>query len=156
MNKVIKHRVSAVVVSWNSSKDIVRCLDSLLNQTYDLNKVIVVDNASSDGTSDLVSSRFPQVYLERRTINEGFARGNNLGIAKLSADWVLTLNPDAHLAPDWVEKQLDFTAGKPRIGMVGGKLFREATSPHGERIIDSVGIEIFRSRRVRDWGSSWP
>lgn len=149
-------KVSAVVVTWNSSKDIVRCLDSLLNQTHDLEKVVVVDNASSDGTPDLITSRFPQVTLERKAENEGFARGNNIGIARLSTDWILTLNPDAHLASDWVEKLLSFTEGKPRIGIVGGKLYKDSSSLDESRIIDSAGIEIFRSRRVRDLGMGEP
>ncbi len=151
MKKTVGNRVSAVVVTWNSSKDIARCLDSLFSQTHDICKVVVVDNASSDGTPDLVASRFPQVLLERRNENEGFARGNNLGIAKLSADWVLTLNPDARLAPDWVDKLLHYSDERPRIGALGGKLYKDGGYLQ-EKTIDSVGIEIFRRRRVLFWG----
>jgi len=137
-----------VVVTWNSARDIVTCLESLVSQTRPPAEIVVVDNASADDTAGLVAGRFPQVVLERRPTNEGFARGNNIGIALTRADWVLTLNPDARLNPDYLECLLAFAATRPRAGMLGGKLLRDEAG--GRRIIDSTGIEIFRSRRVRD------
>lgn len=144
-----KQRIAAVVVTWNSARDITACLDSLINQTREIDDIIVVDNASSDGTPDAIASRYPTVKLERRLENEGFACANNIGIKNTFSDWVLTLNPDAWLAHNWLEVLLSFVEGKDRIGMLGGKLLTGGTSSSAP-VIDSLGIEIFRSRRVRD------
>jgi GT2 family glycosyltransferase len=155
----VKNSVAAVVVTWNSARDIGHCLLSLQAQTHRLKTVVVVDNASSDGTVDLVREQYPWVDLIRRDRNEGFARGNNIGITATISEWVLTVNPDACLATDYVERLLDFTRDKPRAGALGGKLIRvndlanisQAETPDsGKSIIDTTGIEIFRSRRVRD------
>ena len=151
-----KPTVSAVVVTWNSSHDIAACLDSLLEQTYSLTDVIVIDNASKDETPDLIERSYPAVKLDRRDQNEGFARANNLGFARTDADWILTLNPDARIASDFIEKLLLFTEDRPMIGTLGGKLLRDHKNINEPDIIDSTGIEIFKSRRVRDRGMDEP
>ena len=148
--------VSAVVVTWNSIRDISACIESLQAQTYALKEIIVIDNASRDGTAELVRERFPMVELDVRDENEGFARGNNIGFSKTDADWILTLNPDARLDPDFISILLKAAENNPRIGMLGGKLLQvRELDPDGipnTKIIDSTGIEIFKSRRVRDRG----
>ena len=74
--------VSAVVVTWNSRRDIEFCLNSLLAQSLALKEIIVIDNASHDETPELIRENFPMVNLEVREKNEGFAKGNNLGFEK--------------------------------------------------------------------------
>lgn len=150
--------VSAVVVTWNSKRDIEFCLKSLQAQTVELKKIIVIDNASQDGTPDLIRQNFPTVELEVGEKNEGFARGNNIGFAKSDTDWILTLNPDACISADFVSHLINVAESNPRIGMLGGKLLRvnkldaDLNGTHISKIIDSTGIEIFKSRRVRDRG----
>ncbi len=148
--------ISAVVVSWNSAEDISTCLDSLLRQTYSLRSIVVVDNASSDSTPDLVAEKYPKVTLIRRETNEGFARGNNIGIAETDSDWVLTLNPDASPEEDYIQRLIEFAEERPRIGSMMGKLLRDGRFQGGEQVIDTTGIEIFRSRRVRDRSAGLP
>lgn len=139
--------VGAVVVTWNSERDIRACLNSLLKQTRPLNQIIVVDNASSDSTVAIIRAEFPNIRLLPQTSNTGFAEGNNIGIDQTDAEWVLLLNPDARLAVDWIEQTLNLVEGRQTIGALGGLLLRE-----GGRggVIDSTGIEIYRSRRVKD------
>ncbi len=156
MNRSNNPTVAVVVVTWNSSRDIAACLDSLLAQSYPIDSIVVVDNASTDGTPDLVAQRYPSVILDRRHANEGFARGNNLGIAATASDWILTLNPDARLEPDYVKLLLEYAADRSRIGMLAGKLLREVAAEGQGEIIDTTGIEIFLSRRVRDRGAGEP
>ncbi|MFH0766179.1 MAG: glycosyltransferase family 2 protein, partial [Calditrichota bacterium] len=105
-------------------------------------------------TADQVARRYPSVILLRQERNEGFARGNNLGLREAVGEWVLTLNPDAWLAPDWLETLLEFAKDKPHLGMAGGKILKPSEGSSAQ-IIDSLGIEIFRSRRVRDIGMGW-
>ncbi|MBM3329752.1 MAG: glycosyltransferase family 2 protein [Calditrichaeota bacterium] len=139
--------VGAVVVAHNSIRDIGECLTSLEAQSHPIRTIVVVDNGSMDGTADLVERDYQSILLIRTT-NIGFAAGNNLGIRHLSADWILTLNPDAKLAPDWIRHLLDFAADHPRAGALGGVLLRWDDA--GDEVVDSTGIEIFASRRVRD------
>ncbi len=141
-----------MVVSWNSKSDIAVCLNSLHSQSYSFQQIIVVDNASTDGTPEVIEQNFTDVKLIKQSENQGFARGNNIGIAETQSDWVLTLNPDARLEPDWTSTLLAFVGKNEKIGAIGGKLLGDKHSTGGERVIDSTGIEIFKSRRIRDRG----
>ncbi|NQT33772.1 glycosyltransferase family 2 protein [bacterium] len=150
MNSQQKPSVAAVVISYNSAADITTCLNSLLSQSFPVDSVIVLDNASCDHTADIVAEKCPGVKLIRRTDNEGFARGNNLAIAETRSDWILTLNPDTELTENYLEKLVEFAMSHPRVGALMGKLIRETGSTSGKSFIDSTGIEIYYSRRVKD------
>ncbi len=160
-----QNTVSAIVVTWNSIKTIEACIDSLQIQSHPVT-IVVIDNASSDGTPDLIADKYPDVTLLRQSRNHGFAKANNIGISASKSEWVLALNPDAYISADWVECLLNFAisplpqmnisgndamSGNGRIGMLGGLLLRaEQVNNPTQLVIDSLGIEIFRSRRVRD------
>ena len=150
MNSQQKPSITAVVVTYNSAADITTCLNSLLSQSLPVDSVIVLDNASSDNTVDIVAGKYPEVKLIRRTVNEGFARGNNLAIAETRSEWILTLNPDTELAENYLESLVEFAMSHPRVDALMGKLIRETGSTSGKSIIDSTGIEIYYSRRVKD------
>ena len=143
-------------MTWNSARDIIAAITSLNSQTVPPVSITVVDNASTDGTPDLVAAEFPAVNLVRLKDNIGFAAGNNLGILECEGDWYLLLNPDATIEPEWTEKLLLFSEADPAIGMVGGILWRSGTNPGELKVIDSLGIEIYRSFRVRDAGTGEP
>jgi glycosyltransferase involved in cell wall biosynthesis len=96
-----------------------------------------VDNDSADSTVTLVSSLFPAVELIRLSHNTGFANANNVGLTASKVDWVVLLNPDATLEPDWLAILHQFASVRPRAGMLGGVLWRS-----GDRIVvDSLGIK---------------
>lgn len=89
-------QLSIVIVTFNSTADVARCLDSLTRTPPRApHEIIVVDNASSDGTADLIRAQWPQVRVVDAGGNVGFARANNLGIRIASGALVLLLNPDA-------------------------------------------------------------
>ena len=99
-----KPLVSVTVVTYNSGRFIRRCLESVLDQSYKGLEVIVVDNASTDGTADILEpfeDRCQVVYNEE---NSGFAAAQNQAISISSGEWVLTLNPDVMLLPDFIEQ----------------------------------------------------
>ncbi len=146
-------RLSAVVVTWNSKNDIAVCIESLLAQTIRPAEITVVDNASTDGTADFVAANYPTVNLIRLDYNAGFAKANNIGIQASTGEWLLLLNPDASLDPDWAEQLLSFAERDAKIGMLGGVLWRSGGDVGERTVVDSVGIEIFKSRRVRDAGA---
>ena len=113
----------AIIVTWNSEADIGSCLDSVLTH---VDEVIVVDNASSDGTREKVMGR-PAAHLIANSVNRGFAAAVNQGVSALATPFVLLLNPDAELLTG-----IDFlveACGRPGIAAAGGKLIDSAGRP---------------------------
>ena len=103
MNKVL-----VIVVTWNSMRWLDRCLGSLRSSTVPVD-VLVVDNASTDGTPDAVAERFPEAELHRMSENLGFGAANNIGLRlalERGYEFVYLLNSDAWLLPDTLEKLL--------------------------------------------------
>jgi len=116
-------KASVIVVSYNTREILRACLERLFAVTQDIPlEVIVVDNASRDGSADMVETAFPQVILQRSDINLGFAAANNVGFRIATGDTILLLNPDALIEPGAVQRSLAYMAADPRIGMGGGLL----------------------------------
>jgi N-acetylglucosaminyl-diphospho-decaprenol L-rhamnosyltransferase len=114
-----KH-VAALVLTWNSADLIERCLESLA-AAVPAQHVMVVDNASADGTAQLVRDRFPDVEVLETGDNLGFAGGCNAGISALLGDGyehVFLLNPDAYVATDCIELLAQHLASDERCAAV--------------------------------------
>ncbi len=115
--------VSVVIVSYNSRSVLGPCLESLKAQAYaGKTEVIVVDNASSDGTPGMVRDEHPWVKLIAGRKNVGFSKGVNLGIQEAKGDFFLILNPDTVLREDSLDTLLEFMKQTPKAGIVGPKL----------------------------------
>lgn len=99
--------VSVIVLTFNAREFVERCLTSVFNQTYRNFEVVVVDNASSDGTAELVRERFPQARVICSVANDGYGAGNNLGVRHASGDILVFLNPDAVPERDWLRHLID-------------------------------------------------
>ena len=140
--------VSVQIVTYNSEKDINRCLESVFAQSYPLQKVTVIDNQSKDQTVQIVDS-FNNVHLVKNDYNNGFAGGHNQGIQNSMSDYVLVLNPDVCLHSDYVKNIIFLMEQKVEIGMATGKLYRDVK----RKILDSTGIKIKKNRRAFDRGS---
>ena len=98
--------VTVTIVTHNSGRFIRKCLDSVFRQRYSPAEIIVVDNASTDGTAEMLAGYSPPLRLIRNTANAGFAAAQNLAIRAGRGEWVLTLNPDVILEPDFLESLL--------------------------------------------------
>jgi hypothetical protein len=115
--------LSVVVVSFNGRDYLRRCLASLLGHTKGVScEVIVVDNASWDGSAQMVEAEFPQVALIRLPVNVGFAAGCNRGIERAAGEFVLLLNPDTELAEDALSPMVAYCRQNPSVGLLGPKL----------------------------------
>jgi len=116
-------KVTVVIVNWNGEQFLERCLTSLMSQTVKPLEVILVDNASSDGSVEIVR-RFPLVRLIALGQNTGFAQGNNLGINAVSveSEWVALINPDAFAESRWLEALLEAAESNPGFDVFGSKL----------------------------------
>jgi GT2 family glycosyltransferase len=123
--------VSVVIVVWNAKKYVLECLESLREYCRDVcDEVIIVDNASTDGTPELVSEMFPEFKLIRNSENLGFAKANNIGMAQSSGDYVCLVNSDVKFTGDCFTPMLRFLAENPEVGMVGPKML----APDGEEV----------------------
>jgi GT2 family glycosyltransferase len=98
---------SVIVLTYNAREFIERCLAALFGQTYPNFEVIVVDNASSDGTADFVSERFPNARLVRSRDNAGYGAGNNRGVADAVGEVLVFLNPDAIPEQTWLTQLVE-------------------------------------------------
>lgn len=116
-------KVSCIIVNWNGEQFLERCLVALMAQTVPPHEIILVDNASSDG-SVAIARRFPSVRLVAQDQNLGFARGNNLAVEMASpqSDWIALINPDAFAEPCWLESLLVAARSNPGFDVFGSKL----------------------------------
>ena len=118
--------VYIIILSWNGKGDTVECLRSLELLEYPNHKLLVVDNASSDGTAEAVRKEFPGVELIVNERNLRFAGGNNVGISYAvarGAHYVLLLNNDTVVDKALVRALVDVAESAPEIGMVGPKIY---------------------------------
>jgi GT2 family glycosyltransferase len=115
--------VSVVIVSFNTREVLRECLQTLERETSGVTyEAIVVDNASADGSADMVEKEFPRVKLVRRAVNLGFAAANNRGFALARGRYVSQLNSDAFVNPGALELAVKHMDAKPRVGLSGGRL----------------------------------
>ncbi|WP_171172428.1 glycosyltransferase family 2 protein [Ruegeria sp. HKCCA0370] len=120
--------VSIVIVNWNT-RDILRdCLMSISRQTRKPHEVIVVDNASSDGSVDLVRDEFPDVRLIANDTNRGFSAANNQGLEIARGDNLLLLNPDTIILDDAIDTMLDWLDQHPDVGCAGCQVLEDETT----------------------------
>lgn len=118
--------LSTVIVSFNTEPLLQRCLDAVCADTQSLNaEIFVVDNASTDGSPQIVAQRYPHVNLIANERNVGFAAANNQAIRQASGQFVLLLNPDAFVHPGAVPTLLRFMRSRPKAGFCGALLLNE-------------------------------
>jgi GT2 family glycosyltransferase len=117
-----KPTVSIIVLTFQSERTVRGCLASIAAHAGPNAEVIVVDNASIDGTLDVVREVAPEAHIIALTENRGFAAGMNAGIAHASADTFLLLNPDAELTPTTLPPLMRSLASDPTIAAVGPRL----------------------------------
>jgi hypothetical protein len=131
------HDVGIVILNYNTRDLLRRCLETVLASTGDFTyRVIVVDNASSDGSAAMVREHFPQVELIASPTNGGYPYGNNLGLRALgfrgkgdiapdAPRYAVLLNPDTEVPPDAFSQMTRFMDSRPEIGVAGPKLVLE-------------------------------
>ena len=115
--------VSVVIVSWNASDYLVRCLRSLSHEVCRFPmEIIVVDNGSTDDSAVLVAELFPHVHLIRSPENLGFARASNLGAVVGRGRYLCFVNSDVEVLPDCITRLVTYCEGEPGVGMVGPRI----------------------------------
>ncbi len=117
-----ERKLTVLVVSYNTRELTLACLASVQAETRNLDyEVIVVDNASRDGTAEAVARDFPPVQLVCPEENRGFAKANNLAAGMATGEWLLLLNPDTVILDGAIDKALAFAAKQSGDVIVGGR-----------------------------------
>ncbi len=110
--------VSVIIVNYNSGQDVHECLQALYNHTDIPFEVIVVDNASTDGSVSDLTNRFPTVKLLLSDVNLGYARGINLGLAAVRGAYAVILNMDVLVTQNWLSPLVNILRDNPDVGAV--------------------------------------
>lgn len=139
--KISPTKISIIILNWNGKELLQQCLDSIDGQSYRDFETILVDNGSSDGSAEYVSKYYPWVKLVVLSENIGFASGNNRGLAECGGEYIVTLNNDTKVEPEFLSRLCAAADADQRIGMVAAKMLNFFDAGR----IDSVGIKVTTS-----------
>jgi N-acetylglucosaminyl-diphospho-decaprenol L-rhamnosyltransferase len=164
---VLEHSLAVIIVSYNVRDELNACLDSFVGHTDPFpTMVCVVDNASTDGTPQMLREKWPTVRLIEPGGNVGFARANNVGIRATQSEFVLLLNPDTLVPPGSIQTLVRGLASDPGAAAAGPRLrdaqgfpelsFGWTISPVGEFRQKLIGhLYERRLRHVVRWVDRW-
>ena len=114
---------SIIIVSFNTRDVLRQCLQSVIDDSVDrITEIIVVDNASSDGSPEMIEQEFPQVILIRSEINLGFGEGNNVALRRASGRYLVLLNSDAFFVTGSLARAIRHMDENPAVGLGGCRL----------------------------------
>jgi GT2 family glycosyltransferase len=130
--------ISVVILNWNGQQVVEKCLKSLQEQTYDPLELIVVDNASTDGSAELVKKGFPDVKVIVNKTNLGFGGGNNVGIRASQGKYIMMLNNDTSLDAKCIEELKGSLEKDRSYGVCASKILLE----YEDNLIDAAGIVV--------------
>jgi GT2 family glycosyltransferase len=142
-----KPDLSVIVVSWNTRELSRACLQSIRGHLQSVpHEVIVVDNASADGTAEMIASEFPEVRFIRNTDNVGFGVANNQAMRLARGRWFLLLNSDAQLTDDSVARLFERVRSEPDIGVAHCQLrFPDGRLQHTAYRFPSLPLALFEN-----------
>jgi hypothetical protein len=116
--------LSIIIINWNSVNYLTKCLETIYANTKGIDfEVIVVDNASFDGSGEFLAVRYPEIKFIQNKINQGFGNANNMGVNHSNGKYILFLNPDTEILGPSLITLLEFLKANPKAGAVGGRLF---------------------------------
>ncbi len=132
--------ISVIIVNYNGLSHLRECLDSLRVQTLRDFEVVLVDNASSDGSVEFVKENYPEVKIIKNQRNLGYGGGNNAGIRESKGRYIALLNNDTKVDPQWLQKLFEAAEKDKKIGMCASKILNY----YQPGIIDNTGLLIYR------------
>ena len=113
-------KLSVVILNYNVEYFLNLCIQSVQRATKNIDaEIIVVDNASKDGSMAMVQENYPEITCIANTVNHGFPKGNNMGVHLAKGEYVCILNPDTVVAEDTFEKFLEFHKKHPTVELLG-------------------------------------
>jgi hypothetical protein len=156
--------LSIVIVSWNV-RDLLRsCLQSILTEAHSgpegealriedwTVEILVVDNASTDGSAEIVRQQFPQVHLIANKENRGFTAANNQGLARSQGRYLLLLNPDTETVGDALVTMLRYVEANAEVGALGPKLVNpDGSIQSSRRRFPTFATALVESTVMQEW-----
>jgi len=140
-------KVSFIIVNWNGIKTVAECLDSVLGQSYKYYEIIFVDNHSTDGSAQLVNTRYrPDKFISLGR-NYGYAEANNIGLRQAKGEYLALVNNDAVLDKNWLLKAVGVL--EEDKSQVVGSVASKIINYHQPTLIDTAGVEYF------GFGAGW-
>jgi GT2 family glycosyltransferase len=115
-------KFSIIILNYNGKEFLERCLSSVLNTNYPNFEVILVDNASTDGSVEFVKKNFPSVKVIANKVNLHFTGGNNIGIKAARGEYIVLLNNDTEVHPNWLSEIVKVMEIDPSVGLCQCKL----------------------------------
>jgi len=116
----MKYDITVIIVNWKVRHLVEQCLDSILANKEDFNiEIIVVDNDSSDGISEMIMIQYPFVKMIALSSNQGFAKANNLGIKRAKGEFIFLLNPDTKVTKNFFSSSINYLKKNTDIGILG-------------------------------------
>ncbi len=138
--------LSIIIVNWNVRDLLRRCLLSILQPPTSNLQVIVVDNASSDGSVEMVRQEFPTVRLIASEVNLGYPGGNNAGLAVARGRYVMILNPDTEIVGNALTTLIAFADAHPDVGVIGPQLLHpDGSVQSSRRRFPTLATALFES-----------
>lgn len=148
-------QVAINLLTWNHEfGEVQRCVDAVLVQTFQGFELTITDNGSSNGLVRLIREKYshnPKIRIVENRENLGYSGGHNRFLQSATAEYVMVLNPDAHLHPHFLCEILPVFQDR-RVAAATGKMLRPLQG--GERVLDGTGIVLHRTRRARERGQN--
>lgn len=143
--------VTISLLTWNGERYLPWLLKSIKEQKYTNFELLVLDNASTDNSVDIVRDVYPEARVIKQKKNIGFAKGHNLLVNWSSSDYVLFLNQDIILEPEYIYDLVEFLESNKKSASAMGKLlYWDFEEGNKTKIIDSFGLEVYRNRHIVD------
>jgi GT2 family glycosyltransferase len=144
-------KVSVIIVNFNGKTLLEKCLDSLFKVNYDNFEVILVDNNSSDDTLEFVTKNYPSIIIIKLDSNKGFAEPNNLGVKVAKGDYLLFLNNDTVVTPDFISKMIKVMENDKKIGICQSLLLKpDGSIDSSGDFIDTLGVVYNSKTKIKE------
>lgn len=143
--------VSVIIVNFNGRRHLERCLESLMQADYENFEVILVDNGSCDGSVEFVEEKYPQIKIKKLEKNYGFAEPNNIGAKIASGEFLLFLNNDTVVTPNFIAELVNTTNQDPQIAICQSMLLKpNGDVDSGGDFVDTLGRAYSSKNRPTD------
>ena len=131
-------KISVIIVNYNAGEWLKRCVQSVIDQSFENYECFIIDNNSADHSLDSLPDLDSRFHILRQDRNLGFAAANNLAASRAKGEWLALLNPDAFAHKDWLDKLLEATTLAPNVTMVGSTQYMALE----ENMFDGIGDEL--------------
>ena len=152
--------VSVVILNWNGADHIHKCIESVLQQDYASVELIIVDNASSDGSFEAVRKNHPDLIYKKNDENLFFAKGMNSGLSLTTGRYVMPLNLDAYLPENYLTRAVRLMETEPTLGAIGGTEYKWEDGVLTDKRNETTGPVYMRRwvqfRSIRDHSPQYP